>query len=269
MIRGKTIKQGLIATTFLAVGFYFIPYLLVLYMVCGLIDILRHEKHDFYLWQRYFSGNGFTTWLVSPLNVFLDLICYKNRKIYALSDFSDEARQEIETVLAAFDANRDRIIADINSELGDAKRGMYLYRWFGHLYNRSIEDLNRPFRHVRTIAVSVFNGRERTNYHFGPMRMTIRVLYNLTPVADKDVFIETGNTRHYWVKEPLFMFDDTLMHRSINDDDGRRFCVFLDVMRPSPFPRLLSAMIVPVSLVAGAFKSIYYRRWKMLGMNGA
>lgn len=268
MIRGKTIKQGLIAIAFLAVGFYFIPYLLVFYMACGLIDILRHEKRDWYLWQRYFSGNGFTTWLVSPLNVFLDLICYKNPKIYALSDFSPEARQEIETVLATFASNRDRIMADINSELGDAKRGMYLYRWFGHLYNRNINDLNQPFQHVRTIAVSVFDGQERTNFHFGPMRMTIRVLYNLTPVTDKDVFIETGTTRHYWSEDPLFMFDDTLMHRSINDDDGRRFCVFLDVMRPSPFPWLLSAMMVPVSMVAGAFKSIYYRRWKMLGMDG-
>lgn len=268
-IKGKTVKQGLIAVAFLAVCFYFIPWLLLFYMACGLADILRNEKRDWYLWQRYFSGNGFTTWLVSPLNLFIDLICYRNPKIYSLSDFSDEARRELDTVLKTFDTNRDAIMDRINRDLGDAKRGMFLFRWFGHQHNESIEALNAPFRHVRTIAVSVFDGQERTNFHFGPMRMTVRVLYNLTPVPDRDVFIETGHTRHYWADDPLFIFDDTLMHRSINDDDGRRFCVFLDVMRPSPFPGLLRAMMTPVSLVAGAFKSIYYRRWKMLGMDGA
>ena len=38
--------------------------------------------------------------------------------------------------------------------------------------------------------VSVFNARERTSSHFGPLRLTLRVLYNLEPVRSPDAYIE-------------------------------------------------------------------------------
>jgi aspartyl/asparaginyl beta-hydroxylase (cupin superfamily) len=261
----KRRKQLAIAVVFLATTLALIPLVTVFYILCGVLDVLRNEKRDFYLFQRYFSGNGFTTWLVSPLNHLIDLVSFRNRKIYGLEDFSPEARNEIEGVLDVFKSNKDAIISRIESELDGAKRGMFIYRWFGLRHNREVPELDQEFKHVRTIAVSVFEGKERTNFHFGPLRMTLRVLYNLTPVPNAEVFIEVGNTRHYWRDDPLFIFDDTLMHRSINDHDGRRHVVFLDVMRPSPLPGLLRAAVVPISLVARAAKDIYYRRWKLLG----
>lgn len=273
-IRKKLIKQGVVAAIFLTLGFLFVPVLLIFYMGCGLFDILRHRRRDWTLWQRYFSGNGFTTWLVSPFNLFLDLISSRNPGVYKLSDFSEPAQAEIQTVLDTFKNNRQSIIAEIDAEMkatetAHERRGMFLYRWFGRRYNRSIAALNGDFEHVRTIAVSVFDGKERTNFHFGPMRMTIRVLYNLTPVAGDQVFIECDGVMHYWSEDPLFMFDDTLMHRSVNDHDGRRYCVFLDVLRPSPLSGALRVLEKPISLIATLFKTIYYRRWKMLGMGAS
>lgn len=261
----KRQKQLLVAIVFLAVTLALIPFVTLAYIAFGLLDVLRNDKRDYYLFQRYFSGNGFTTWLVSPLNLLIDLVCHRNPGIYTLDDFSDEARGELETVLEVFKARKDEIIARIDGELDGAKRGMFIYRWFGLRYNQEIPELDQDFKHVRTIAVSVFDGKERTNFHFGPLRMTLRVLYNLTPVPDSEVFIEVGKTRHYWRDDPLFIFDDTLMHRSINDHDGRRYVVFLDVMRPSPVPAIPRAAVVPISLVARAAKDIYYRRWKLLG----
>ncbi|MDW3205594.1 MAG: aspartyl/asparaginyl beta-hydroxylase domain-containing protein [Alphaproteobacteria bacterium] len=266
----KKVKQAIIAALFLAVTLTFIPAITVVYIACGLLDVIRNERRDFYLFQRYFSGNGFTTWLVAPLNLLLDLVSYRNRKIYRPEDFSEECQAELETVLSFFRDNKDAVIRRIDGELGtEAKRGMFLFRWFGQRYNRDFAPLNGDFRHIRTIAVSVFQGTERTNFHFGPLRLTLRVLYNLTPVKDAEVFIECGRTKHYWADDPLFIFDDTLMHRSVNDHDGRRYVVFMDVIRPSPVPALLRALMVPVSWAATAFKSIYYRRWTMLGTGKA
>ena len=262
----KRIKQGIIAAIFLTVAVALSPIATAVYVLAGLLDVLRNEKRDWYLIQRYFSGNGFTTWLVSPLNLLLDLLSYRNRKIYRLEDFSGEARQELDRTLGFFRDNRDAVIARIDRELGDAKRGMFLFRWYGQRYNREFEALNGDFKHIRTIAVSVFQGTERTNFHFGPLRLTLRVLYNLTPVKDAEVFIECGKTKHYWAENPLFIFDDTLMHRSVNDHDGRRYVVFMDIVRPSPVQPLLRALLIPISWAATAFKSIYYRRWTMLGI---
>ncbi|MEQ8440963.1 MAG: aspartyl/asparaginyl beta-hydroxylase domain-containing protein [Alphaproteobacteria bacterium] len=261
----KRQKQAAIAIVFLGLTLYFIPYVTVFYLVCGVVDVLRNERRDYYLFQRYFSGNGFTTWLVSPVNLVLDLLSARNPGVYRLQDMPEDCRREIEDVTRFFDENRDQVMARIDRELGDAKRGMFLFRWFGQRYNAEFEPLNRRFRHIRTIAVSVFDGKERTNFHFGPLRLTLRVLYNLTPVKDAEVFIECGKTKHYWAENPLFIFDDTLMHRSVNDHDGKRYVVFMDVMRPSPVPAVLRGLVVPVSWVATAFKTIYYRRWKMLG----
>ena len=74
---------------------------------------------------------------------------------------------------------------------------MFVYRWFGRQYNEEIAEFNKPFKYLRTIAVSVFEGNESTSFHFGPLRLTLRILYNLTPVESEEIFIECGHTKHY------------------------------------------------------------------------
>ena len=63
----------------------------------------------------------------------------------------------------------------------------------------------------------------------------------------------------------MFIFEDTLIHRSVNEDSGRRYCVFMDIMRPSPVPRLMLGLLRPLAAVSQQSRSIFYRRWKMLG----
>lgn len=264
-VSGKRVKQATIAVVVLSAGFAFVPVLTLVYMACGLYDVLRNDRRDFFVFQRYFSGNGFTTWLASPFNVFIDLISYRNRKIWTLDELGAEPKAEIEEILGYFRDTKADVLARIDRDLDGAKRGMMIYRWFGRRYNTEAEPLNRDFRHVRTIAVSVFDGKESTNFHFGPHRATLRVLYNLTPVPDAEVFIEVGNTKHYWRDDPLFVFDDTLIHRSVNEHDGRRYVVFLDVLRPSPVPAVIRGIEAIGAPIALAAKEIYYRRWKLLG----
>lgn len=262
----KRLKKSVLAVLGTGAAVYLVPYFALGYIALGLIDVWRNERKNFELFDRYFFGNGFfTAWLFSPINLLVDLMAYRNKGVYKLEDFSAPARREVEDVLAAFTAHKDEIIARIDRELGDDRRGMFVYRWFGKPYNTEIEALNAPFEHLRTIAVSVFDGEESTTAHFGPLRLTLRVLYNLTPAKDSDVFIECGHTKHYWRDDPMFIFDDTLIHRSVNEDSGRRYCVFLDIMRPSPVPRLMLGLLRPLAAVSQQSRAIFYRRWKMLG----
>jgi beta-hydroxylase len=239
------------------------------FLATGMIDVLRNERRNRTLFERYFTGNGVTNWLLSPVNLFFDLLCYRNRKIYRLEDLPPAYRAEIESAIDTFRRRKDEIVADIDRAFDSGRRGMYVYRWYGQQYNRSIEEFNRPFRYLQTVAVSVFTGRESTSFHFGPLRLSLRVLYNLTPVDSDDVYIECGRTRHIWRDDPLFIFDDTLMHRSVNEDEARRYCVFMDILRPSPAPAVLSALRVAVAAISRGFKGIFYRNWKMLGARTA
>ena len=58
----------------------------------------------------------------------------------------------------------------------------------------------------------------------------------LMPIDSDKVFIQCGWEKHYWIENPLYIFDDTLIHRSVNDYEARRHAVFMDIMRPTPFP---------------------------------
>ena len=110
----------------------------------------------------------------------------------------------------------------------------------------------------------MFSGRESTSFHYGPLRLTLRVLYNLSPVRTDQIFIECGNAKHFWHDEPLYIFDDTLIHRSVNKHDARRYCVFMDIVRPTPYPALLSFLVSVVSLLVEKINAIFYSHWKIL-----
>ena len=51
---------------------YVFPKMAIFYAICGLYDVSRNRVNVTTL-RRYFLGNGFPTWALSPINVFLDL----------------------------------------------------------------------------------------------------------------------------------------------------------------------------------------------------
>ncbi|MGE3247636.1 MAG: aspartyl/asparaginyl beta-hydroxylase domain-containing protein [Beijerinckiaceae bacterium] len=252
------------AAAVLVVG-YFFPLLTIFLIVCGLIDLSRHKVWSASLFARYFAGNGIVTWLLSPLNLLLDLI--SKRLPYELrpADFPEPARKEIEDMLGTFEAKKPEILAELRSLMGNKRRGMLFYKWYGKNIHASVPAFNKEYTYIKTIGVSVFNARESTSVHFGPLRLTIRLLYNLSPKRSDNVFIEVNGKKHFWHDDPLFIFDDTIQHRSVNEEDGERFCVFVDVLRPSRFPALQNAIVALFAFVMSGVNRIFYKNWDMLG----
>jgi beta-hydroxylase len=263
-ISPKLARKLVIGAVILVAGLYFIPIITLIWVIAGLIDVMRNKRRDSMVFERYFLGNGIPTWLLSPFNLFVDLISYRNPGIWKLEDFPPEWQAELNEVLDVFKKRRDEIIADIDKTFESGRRGMYVYTWYGKPSPHNVTEFKKPFRYVKTIAVSVFSGKESTTFHYGPLRLTLRVLYNLTPVRHDGIYIECQGVRHYWHDNPLYIFDDTLMHRSVNELDARRYCVFIDVMRPTPVPSVLTVLISLVSLAVEQFKSVFYKHWKML-----
>lgn len=261
----KAIKRFAIAVPVLAVLLYFIPVLTLILIGCGLIDVGRNKGKTRLMYRRYFMGNGIPTWLLSPFNLLIDLVSRRNPGVHTLADFPDEYRHEIETVLNTFKHRQDEVIKDIDEAFGEGRRGMYVYRWFGKKQNESIDAFNGDFKYVKTIAVSVFSGKESTTWHYGPLRLSYRILLNLTPVETDKIFIECNGQKHYWHENPLFIFDDTLFHRSVNELDAKRYCVFMDVARPSYVPQIVDLLLGVVSAIADRVKAIFYKNWRMIG----
>jgi hypothetical protein len=247
----------------LAPALYFAPIPTLALLGCGALDVSRHHNLTPSLASEYFTGKGLLTWLLSPINLVADLLSRAPRRAERLADLTPECRREVEDCVEAFLANRDQIVDAMRPHAEAHRRVMLAFKWFGASLRAglSIAAFEQDYRFVKTIAVSAFRGREATSWHFGPQRLTLRVLRNLEPAVNPDVYVAIDDRVHRWQNDPLLIFDDTLFHRSVNDNDAIRYCLFLDVVRPSHFTPAFDAAIGTMGLMAGPFRSLFYRNW--------
>src|SRR5208282_6747156 len=91
---------------------YFIPKVLLVFVVCGILDVLRNRPLSWDTTGRYLFGNGVLTWILSPFNLLMDLISlpYWNKGIYKLTDLPKGYQTEIQTLIDAAH-NRDLVSA--------------------------------------------------------------------------------------------------------------------------------------------------------------
>lgn len=250
----------------LGLAIYFIPWVVAIYGAFGLIDVLRNTRRTLGTLDRYFFGNGVFTWLLAPFNLLMDIFClpYWNRGIYNLDQMPAGHREEIQRLIDA--AHRRDLIGMLAEKMGDKKRAMIFFKWYGKNLPSSVEmpEYHEPFRYIRTIGVSVFNKRAYTGLHFGPLRVTLRVLYNINPISDPNVYITVGKHTHRWKDKQLFIFDDTLQHQSVNDTDGVRYCLFVDILRPTPWPWLMRGILTGIRGLMAPVRAVFYKHWSFI-----
>jgi aspartyl/asparaginyl beta-hydroxylase (cupin superfamily) len=249
-----------------AVGLYFIPIAVAVAFGVGLLDFLRNRRRTLNSFDRYFFGNGVFTWLLAPFNLFVDLLClpFRNRGIYKLADLPQAYQDEISQLIDA--AHKSDLVGQLAEKFGDKKRGMMFFKWYGKNVDASVSvpEFHQQFRFIRTIGVSIFNAKQSTGKHYGPLRLTLRLLYNVNNVTSPEAYITVGKVTHRWCEEKLFIFDDTLQHQSCNGSDEVRYCLFVDVLRPSYVSRVLDALLACVRGLAARFNRIFYKHWTFM-----
>lgn len=250
----------------LGLAIYFIPFYLLAYTCLGLLDFARNRGRKLSSLDRYFTGNGVFTWLLSPFNLLLDVLTlpYRNKGIYQLTDLPAPYQAEINAVIEA--AHQRDLVTKLSSKLNEHKRGMIFFKWYGKNLETSVDipEFHGKFKYIRTIGVSIFNKKQSTGKHFGPLRITLRVLYNMNQIDSDQVYIKVGNHVNYWRENKLFIFDDTLQHKSCNQSDEVRYCIFMDILRPSIVPRLMSATLACVAVLVAPFNFVFYKHWTFI-----
>ncbi len=243
---------------------YFFPKLGTFYLACGIIDFKRNNLSDWPSINRYFFGNGLLTWLLSPFNLLIDLFSDKNKGIYKLTDLPKDYQDEINDLLDIF--SKEDVLHKIEEKMHSKKRGMVFFKWYGKNIDSflKVDQFHKSFKYIKTIGVLVFNKRQSTSIHFGPLRATFRVLYNFNPIKNENVYIQVGKHRHFWHDNSFFIFDDTLMHQSINEADQLRYCLFVDVIRPSKFPSLMSTLVKYLQFILLQINRFFYKNWDFL-----
>ncbi|GAB4462959.1 MAG: aspartyl/asparaginyl beta-hydroxylase domain-containing protein [Armatimonadaceae bacterium] len=221
---------------------------------------------DFSKVNQYFFGNGMFTWFLSPLNTLMDIMAlpFVNKGIYQIEDLPPAYQAEIRSLIET--AHRENIVAKLEERTKEQPRTMIFFKWYGANVHTFVEipDYHRKYKYIRTIGVSVFNQRESTSRHFGLFRATLRVLYNVNDMHDKSAHIEVGKVKHYWQEEKLFIFDDTLMHQSFNESDKARYCLFVDILRPSYIPFFFDVVVTCTRYLLRGVNSVFYKNWKVI-----
>jgi hypothetical protein len=261
-----SVRRVLFPLCVLAPFAYFFPKIALFYAVCGAYDVSRNPGLNLTTLRRYFIGNGFPTWLLSPFNTLLDLLSlpYINKGVYRLEDLPGEYQDEVKRLIQA--ANEANLVAQLEEAAKLYPRTMVFFRWYG--VNKetflNVPAFHQPWKYIETIGVSVFNKKVSTSKHFGFMRASLRILYNLNDMKDDSAYIVVGDKTSYWRENKLFIFDDTLLHESVNQTDQTRYCLFVDMVRPTKFPGIMRAVISGIRWLTQSFKFIYYQNWKLI-----
>jgi beta-hydroxylase len=245
---------------------YFFPKIALFYAVCGAYDVGRNKGLNFSTLRRYFIGNGFLTWVLSPFNTLLDLLSlpYINKGIYRLEDLPPAYQDEVRRLIQI--AKEENLVAQLGRRAKEVPRTMLFFRWYGLNVDTFLDvpAFHQPWRYIQTIGVSVFNKKVSTSKHFGFMRASLRILYNLNDMNDHSAYIAVGDKISYWRENKLFIFDDTLLHESVNETDQMRYCLFVDMVRPTPFTGVMRSVISGIRLLTQSFKFVYYQNWKVI-----
>ncbi len=257
----------------LAVLAYVFPTMALVYVFCGIYDVLRNTERTPELFEKYFLGEGLPVWLpspvwlLSPLNALLDLLSlpFVNRGVFRLDDLPQTHRKEIVRLIESTRALD--VVGRLQAAASEQKRSMFFFKWYGVDIAQSadIPAFHQDYEYIVTIGVSVFNKRQSVSRHFGPLRATYRVLYNINDMPDNSAYIVVGKTRHFWKQDKLFIFDDTLFHQSINESDALRYCLFVDILRPTMLVGVFRGLVRTVgALTAHGANALFFRQWKVL-----
>lgn len=264
--RKKFLAQSIIWATFLIALSYFLPALMLFYIICGIYDVSRNNPINGRMLYRYFFGNGVPTWALSPFNILVDLVTlpYANKKIYQLKDLPEACQQEIKALLTI--VKTEKVVDHLASRAEKIRRSMIFFKWYGKNIDNfyTVAAFHKEYQYIKTIGVSVFNKKESTDAHYGPLRTTLRVLYHINDIHSDATYIKVGNVENHWCESKLFIFDDTLQHQSFNETDEPRYCLFVDIVRPSQWHFIMDLFVKFVAMVMPTMRHIFYSSWVAL-----
>lgn len=261
--RKKFLVQSVIWFVFLALLSYFLPGVMLFYVLCGAYDVSRNSNIDRKMLYRYFFGNGVPTWALSPFNILMDIVTlpFINKKIYQLQDLPADCQDEIKELLSVIEA--EKVVDEISSRAEKIRRSMIFFKWYGKNIDNfyTVPAFHKNYKYIRTIGVSVFNKKESTDEHFGPLRTTLRVLYNINDIQSRDTYIQVRDVKNHWCESKMFIFDDTLQHQSFNQTDEPRYCLFVDIVRPSLWLPVMDLFVKFVAMIMQKMNHIFYSSW--------
>jgi beta-hydroxylase len=97
-------------------------------------------------------------------------------------------------------------------------------------------ELLRGIPSIQSAMFSVFQPGMHIPPHYGPFKGVLRYHLALVVPEGGRCGIRVGDEFHSWHEGRSLVFDDTLEHEAWNETDGVRVVLFVDFVRPLPWP---------------------------------
>ncbi|MET0623366.1 MAG: aspartyl/asparaginyl beta-hydroxylase domain-containing protein [Pyrinomonadaceae bacterium] len=157
-------------------------------------------------------------------------------------------RRELDAVLRYKDElpNFQEISVDQRGLSDDDRWKTYFFYAFGIKARRNCRRCPETARllkripGMKTAFFSILGPRKHIAPHRGKCKGVIRYhLALLVPEARHLCRIRVGEETRHWEEGKSLLFDDTFTHEVFNETDQQRAVLFVDVVRPLPFPASL------------------------------
>jgi aspartyl/asparaginyl beta-hydroxylase (cupin superfamily) len=114
--------------------------------------------------------------------------------------------------------------------------------------------LMREIPGMTTAMLSILSPRKHILDHRGPYKGVLRYHLGLiVPREAEQCRIRVGEEIRHWVQGQSMVFDDTFNHEVWNDTDETRVVLFVDVLRPLPFPESLVNRLIVKAIAYSPF----------------
>jgi beta-hydroxylase len=163
-------------------------------------------------------------------------------------------RQEVEAVLADREAlpSFQEISKDQVAITNDDRWKTFFLYGYGFTADLCVElcpktaEIMRQIPGLTTAMFSILSPRKHILAHRGPYKGVLRYHLGLiVPQQKEQCRIRVGDEIRHWEQGRSMIFDDTFDHEVWNDTDETRVVLFVDVLRPLPFPEsLINKLIV-------------------------
>lgn len=89
---------------------------------------------------------------------------------------------------------------------------------------------------MKTAMFSILSPRKKIPAHRGPYNGILRYHLGLVVPEPNRCAIRVGHETRRWAEGKSLLFDDTYEHEVMNDSEQERVVLFVDVVRPLPWP---------------------------------
>ena len=114
--------------------------------------------------------------------------------------------------------------------------------------------LMREIPGMTTAMLSILSPRKHILDHRGPYKGVLRYHLGLIVPKEKEKCrIRVGDEVRHWAQGESMVFDDTFNHEVWNDTEETRVVLFVDVLRPLPFPESLVNKLIVKAIAVSPF----------------